>query len=100
MGFSVTGITVSVEISDTEYGNGVKRFVSLKSESQDPLDAIPLKDLEEVIITSLDLLKGASEAVHGSRYAQGEISAKELQGIMIKMDERFDKVKKALGEVE
>ena len=99
-GFAVTEVTVSVSIADRRYGDGNVRFASLKAESRDPQEGIPLTDLTKATIMVLDLLEQADLAAQTTRYAQGDLLAKDLNEVVRKSGLRFDKIRKMLRNKE
>jgi hypothetical protein len=69
----ITGITVSVDISDKQYGNGSQSFLNLQGRYPDP------STLEEAMIDGLAMYFAAWESLLASRFATGVLTAGELK---------------------
>jgi len=72
MPYRVVSVTVSLEISDSNYGNGGKRFVSLRAEVPPEQEAA---SLNESLTTSLDLHLAAFESVYAAMVAGGSLES-------------------------
>ena len=55
--FVIQTVTISLEVSDKEYGNGTSRFINLKGRYQE--GGIPLEGIAEVMDDSLDMFLAA-----------------------------------------
>ena len=69
MPFKIVGVTVSLEVADSNYGNGGKRFVSLRAET-------PREDaatLNEALLASLDMHLVAFESATAAAMAGGAL---------------------------
>lgn len=93
---TVTAVTVSLRISDTEYGRGSERFLSLKGEVTEG-EGIPLEDYDQVLSRVMDLQLQAWEAVQASRYSGGEITGKQLQPLIEQGRKRTERIKAFLS---
>lgn len=67
--FKVVGVTVSLEVSNSSYGNGSKRFVSFRAET--PADAPAT--IEEAVDESLRLHGAAFQSVLSALVSANEI---------------------------
>ena len=65
--FRIVGCTISLEVADSTYGNGAKRFASFKAETpaQSPTT------LDEALRASLDMHFAAFESVHAAIVMSG-----------------------------
>ena len=95
---TVTAVTVSLRVSDTNYGRGAERFVSLRSDVPEGEAGIPFNNYDELLDRTMDLHLQAWEAVQGSRYTGGDIKAPEFQDLIEMGRRRTDKVKKFLHQ--
>ena len=93
---TVTALTVSLRVNDTNYGRGSERFVSIRGEVPEGETGTPLDSYDEVLDQTLNLQLQAWEAVQGSRFVGGEVKASELQSLIESARKRTLKVKSFL----
>ena len=95
----ITGVTVSLTISDKQYGNGGERFVSIRAEEPDITQAANISEIGKVLDSVLDMTHNTYKAVQGTRFSQGELNSEELELLLHKAEKRYAKVKKFLNEL-
>jgi hypothetical protein len=77
MALTVTGITISAEFADKEYGNGQESFMNMSAKCPAP-EGIPLENLDAVIVDGLDMYFACWQTLLASRYATGQINPDEF----------------------
>lgn len=92
MALAITGITISAEFSDKEYGNGSGNFMNISAKAPD----LPLDQINEVISDGLDLYFAAWSTLLGTRFATGIIPAAEFKQRMADTQQRIEMVRKYL----
>ena len=92
MALAITGITISAEFSDKEYGNGSGNFMNISAKAPD----VPLDQIDDVILDGLDLYFAAWRTLLAGRFATGIIKADELKQRMSDTAQRVDSVRKYL----
>lgn len=90
----ITGVTVSVEVGDKEYGNGTSSFMNIQARY--PNEGAPLEEVEDVIDHGLDMYFAAWRALLASRCATGIISGSDYKEQLGKVTSRFEKVRNIL----
>ena len=75
--FKITGVTVSLELSDSNFGNGSKRYAAFKAETPAELPAT----VDEALLASLDLHLAAFESVYGTAAATAAIPAEDYNAL-------------------
>lgn len=95
---TVTAVTVSLRVNDTNYGRGSERFVSLRGDVPEGTEGIPFDDYDQLLDRTLDLQLQAWEAIHGGRYVGGEVKAQELQDLIEMGRKRTEKIKRFLKQ--
>ncbi len=90
---AITSVTVSLEIKDQNYGNGSARFVTLTAKTPEAGDGIPLADIDNVLMQTLDMHLTAYKSLATSRFAAGVINAEELNKCLTIMPRRLEKVR-------
>ena len=95
---TVTAVTVSLRVNDTNYGRGAERFVSLRGDVPEGSEGIPWHDYDQLLDRTLDLQLQAWEAIQASRYVGGETKAPELQDLIEVARKKTEKVKKFLKQ--
>jgi hypothetical protein len=75
--FVVQTVTISLEVSDKEYGNGTSRFINLKGRYQE--GGIPLEEIAEVMDDSLDMFLAAWKSLLAAKFSQGIIAGAALK---------------------
>jgi len=94
MGLVVNTLTISLEIADKEFGNGMSRFVNLKGRYED--GGVSIEELDSVIVDSLDLFCSAWKSLLGSKFAQGVLSGNEYKTKLDEIIRRTKRVKEYL----
>jgi hypothetical protein len=77
MALTITGITISAEFGDKEYGKGHESFMNMSAKVPAP-DGIPLEQIDGVIVDGLDMYFACWQTLLASRYATGQINADEF----------------------
>lgn len=95
MSLQVTGITVSIEFGDTEYGKGTKSFMNVSARVPEG-EHIPIENTDAIITAGLDMYLTAWETMMSARCAAGTIKGDELKKLVPAMKERVRRVKGVL----
>lgn len=95
MSLQVTGMTVSVDFGDTEYGKGTKSYMSLSARCPEG-EQIPIESTDAIINAGLDMYLTAFETMMAARCAAGTIKGDELKTFIPKMKERVKRLKALL----
>ena len=91
MSLFVTGVTISVDASEKEYGKGEARFMSLKGTYRG--EGVPLADIDAVVQDSLDMFLAAWRSLLFAKYAQGGMKGTDLKAVLDRAAEKTDKVR-------
>lgn len=94
MALAITGITISAEFADKEYGKGSGNFMNISAKA--PEQGIPLEGIDEVIDNGLDLYFAAWKTLLGTRFATGIINAQAFKQTLADSQKRLDMVRKFL----
>ena len=92
MALAITGITISAEFSDKEYGNGSGNFMNISAKAPD----VPLESIDDVISDGLDMYFAAWKTLLATRFATGIIKADELKQRISDSEQRLASVRKFL----
>lgn len=92
--FKVVSVTVSLEVAENSFGNGSKRFTSLRAET--PAEAPAT--LNEALLTSLDLHLAAFESVYSSLVSSDRIPIENFNAIHSQFKRRISKLRTALAQ--
>lgn len=76
---AITGVTVSFEVAEKEFGTGKRLFASATSKVPDEDAGIPIEAADEAIHDGLDLYLVASQTALQSRLASGEMSGTDYK---------------------
>ena len=91
MALTVTGITLSAEFADKEYGNGQESFMNMSAKCPAP---VPIENLDEVIVDGLDMYFACWQTLLASRYATGQIKADEFNKRLEATQQRLKMIRK------
>ena len=94
---TIQGITLSVDISDKDYGSGVKAFTSLQAKY--PEEGQSMDNLGDVVSDGLDLYLTAWSTLLAGRFSTGKITSEEFKDTLSKVTLRIEKTKKYLSKV-
>ena len=86
----IVGITVSIEISKKDYGNGTASFMNVQGKYPDPAT------LDDVLVDGLEMYFSAWRSLLGGRYATGEMTGKELKLAVDEALPKLDKIRSFL----
>ena len=86
----IRSVTVSLELADKEFGNGMSRFFNMKGAYQE--GGIPLEEVADVVDDSLTMFMAAWKSLLGSKCAQGKIDGKTMQEEVQKVIKRTAKI--------
>lgn len=89
--FVIQTVTISLEVADKEFGNGMSRFVNLRGKYED--GGIPLKDIGEAVDDSLDMFLAAWKSLLAAKFAQGIINGQTLKEKIENTMKQTEKVK-------
>ena len=90
----ITGVTLSLEFGDTEYGKGSKSFMNIQSRYPDGTE-----NLDEVASDGLDLYFTIFKTLIASRYASGLLEPAEFKTLLADTATRVDRVRKHIVKV-
>jgi len=90
----ITGVTVSVDFADKEYGNGNGSFANIQARYPEP--GKPIEELNDVVDQSLDLYFACWKSLMSSRYATGVIASKDYTSAMEAATKRIEMVRNFL----
>lgn len=90
----ITGITVSVDIGDKEYGNGQSSFMNIQGKY--PESGQPLEDIIDVVADGLDMYFAAWRTLLAGRFATGKLSSEEFKSTLSAVTLRIDKTRSYL----
>jgi hypothetical protein len=91
MSLFITGVTISVDASEKEYGKGEARFASLKGSYRD--EGVTLADIDLVVLDSLDMFLAAWRSLLFAKYTQGTLPGKELTAALDRAVQRTEKAR-------
>lgn len=83
----ITGLTVSVDVSDKNYGTGPASFMNLQGRYPDPAT------LDQVLVDGLDMYFAAFKSLLASRYATGVIAGPEFKKTLEAAEIKLAKVR-------
>jgi hypothetical protein len=98
MALGITGITLSVEFGDTNFGAGTKSFMNLTARVPPECDPIPLDNPAAVIEAGLDMYLTAWTTLMMARLGVDTIKSDEYKKLVPVMKERFAKLKEKLKQ--
>jgi len=96
---AITSVTVSLEIKDQNFGNGSARFVTLTAKTPEAENGIPLADIDNVLMQTLDMHLAAYKSLATSRFAAGVIDSAALNKCLTAMPRRLEKVRDFLASL-
>jgi len=94
---AITSVTVSLEVADKSYGDGSSRFVTLTAKSPDV--GIPLDNIDDVILQTLDMHLACYKSIAAQRFADGVIRAEEVNKALESMPKRLLKIRDFLSQL-
>lgn len=95
--FRINKITVTMDISDKNYGNGDSRSVHLSAES--PIgEGLEMEKIGVATSHLMDMFLEAFKGVHTARCMSGEIDYATLDKLVSKAEVRTEKIKRAFEE--
>ena len=89
----ISGVTVSVNFGDKNYGSGSDSFMNLKAD-YDP--GVPPENLDDVVDQGLDLYLAAWKTLLSARYATGVIVPDDYKKLLEASIKRIALVRKFL----
>jgi hypothetical protein len=92
----ITSMTVSISTSDKDYGKGSDYFCNITSKTSDA-DLIPLEKIEQVVDEGLKMFLTTFQTILTSRFATGNLGAKEFKELWEMSETRFAKMHKFLA---
>ena len=90
----ISGITVSVDVGDKEYGNGQSCFMNIQGRYPEP--GQPFDQLIDVVTDGLDMYFAAWRTLLGSRFATGKITADEFRTTFAAVSTQIEKTRRYL----
>jgi hypothetical protein len=93
---SITSVTLSITLSDKEFGKGEECFMSVKGEY--PEAGIPLTEIDQVMNDGLDMYFGVWKTILANRFVNKVINAVTLKDNLDSAEKRLHNVKKFLNK--
>lgn len=93
----ITGMTISISVSDKDYGKGNEYFANLTSKTPEE-SPIPLENIEEVIDQGLKMYLTAFQTILAGRFSTGNLAGPQFKEMWAKSEARFNKVHKFLTQ--
>ena len=90
----ISGLTVSVDVGDKEYGNGQSCFMNIQGRYPD--SGQPIEEIIDVVADGLDMYFAAWRALLGGRFATGKITKEEFKDTLAAVTLRIDKTRQYL----
>lgn len=90
----ISGVTVSVDVGDKEYGNGQSCFMNIQGRYPEP--GQPFEELIDVVTDGLDMYFAAWRSLLASRFATGQITSTEFKDTLAAVATRIDKTRRYL----
>jgi hypothetical protein len=90
----ISGVTVSVDMGDKDYGKGESCFMNMQGRYSEP--GLPFDQLIDVVADGLDMYFAAWRTLFGSRYATGKITAVEFSETLAKVTSRIESTRRYL----
>ena len=91
----ISSMTVSISMSDKNYGAGNEFFANLTSKTQGE-EVIPLEKIEQVVDEGLKMFLTTFQTILTSRFATGNLGAREFKELWEMSETRFAKMHKFL----
>jgi hypothetical protein len=92
----VTGMTLSLDLKDLNYGAGQSRFINLKSEVPEGAEGFAPEEMEALVDQSLDMHLAMWESLQFAKYAAGEVTGTEAIAAVNKAKARIKKLREFL----
>jgi hypothetical protein len=89
----VTGMTLSLDLKDLNYGAGQSRFVNIKSEVPEGAEGYATDDMEALVDQSLDMHLAMWESLQLAKYAASEITGNEALSSIQRAKSRIKKIR-------
>jgi hypothetical protein len=96
---AITSVTISLEVADKNFGNGSSRFCTLTASAKSPDVGIPLDNIDDVILQTLDMHLACYKSIAAQRFADGVIKAEEVNKALEKMPQRLLKIRDFLSQM-
>lgn len=90
----ISGVTVSVDVGDKEYGNGQSCFMNIQGRYPEP--GQPMDELVDVVVDGLDMYFAAWRTLLASRWATGKITSEEFKETLAAVSTRIEKARRYL----
>ena len=94
----VTGMTLSLDLKDLNYGAGQSRFINIKSEVPEGAEGIPVEQIDYLVDQSLDMHLAMWESLQIAKYAAGELSGSDAAASISRAKSRIQKMREHLKE--
>lgn len=96
----VTGMTLSLDLKDLNYGAGQSRFINIKSEIPEGTEGIPIEQVDYLVDQSLDMHLAMWESLQIAKYAAGELSGSDAISSVERAKSRIKKMREHLKETD
>lgn len=90
----ISGVTVSVDVGDKEYGNGQSCFMNIQGRYPD--SGQPFEELIDVVTDGLDMYFAAWRTLLAGRFATGKITSDEFKETLAAVSLRIEKTRRYL----
>lgn len=88
----IVGVTVSVDISDKNYGNGTQSFMNIQGRYPDPAT------LDDALTDGLEMYFASWESLLASRYATGSMAGPDFKKAIEEAKIKVQKVRNFLAK--
>jgi len=89
----VTGMTLSLDLKDLNYGAGQSRFINIKSEVPEGAEGVPIEEMDYLVDQSLDMHLIMWESIQIAKYSAGELTGKDALASIDKAKSRIRKIR-------
>lgn len=90
----ISGLTVSVDVGDKDYGNGQSCFMNIQGRYPEP--GQPFDELIDVAIDGLDMYFAAWRMLLAGRFSTGQITKEKFKETLDAVSLRIEKTRKYL----
>ena len=89
----VTGMTLSLDLKDLNYGAGQSRFVNIKSEIPEGSEGFAVEEMDALVDQSLDMHLAMWESIQLAKYAAGELTGDAALSSVNRAKSRIKKIR-------
>jgi hypothetical protein len=89
----ITGVTISVDFGQKEYGTGTNSFMNMKAEAS---EGIPIEQMDDVVNESLDMFAACWRTLLLGKIASSQLKGTEGKEQIEILMRRVEKVRKLI----